>query len=136
MSLSYPDVFPSFDIIRDVFQVESETYLTSKDLLVIGVTIPLIFGLHFFVTRTYWGKAMRATAQDPETAAAMGINVERMIMLTFFIGGALARRRRHGPRAVLQHRPVVDGLSSRTRALPPQYWEGSGTCPEQPSEDL
>jgi branched-chain amino acid transport system permease protein len=88
--LSYPDVFPSFDIIRDVFQVESEIYLTSKDLLVIGVTIPLIFGLHFFVTRTYWGKAMRATAQDPETAAAMGINVERMIMLTFFIGGALA----------------------------------------------
>jgi branched-chain amino acid transport system permease protein len=33
---------------------------------------------------------MRATAEDPETAAAMGIDVERMIMLTFFIGGALA----------------------------------------------
>jgi branched-chain amino acid transport system permease protein len=88
--LSYPDVFPSFDIIRDVFHLESQIYVTSKDLLVIGVTIPLIFGLHFFVTRTFWGKAMRATAQDPETAAAMGIDVERMIMLTFFIGGALA----------------------------------------------
>ena len=88
--LSYPDVFPSFDIIRDVFHLESQIYVTSKDLLVIGVTFPLIFGLHFFVARTFWGKAMRATAQDPETAASMGINVERMIMLTFFIGGALA----------------------------------------------
>jgi branched-chain amino acid transport system permease protein len=88
--LSYPEVFPSFDIIRDVFHLESEIYFTSKDLLVIVVTIPLIFGLHFFVTRTFWGKAMRAPAQDPETAAAMGIDVERVIMLTFFIGGALA----------------------------------------------
>src|SRR5262245_63661293 len=88
--LSYPDVFPSFDIIRDVLHLESEIYVTSKDLLVVGVTIPLIFGLHFFVTRTLWGKAMRATAQDPETAAAMGLDVERMIMLTFFIDGALA----------------------------------------------
>jgi len=89
-AVSYPDVFPSIDIIRDVFQWDSQIIVTTKDLLVIGVTIPLIFGLHLFVTRTFWGKAMRATAQDRETAAAMGINVELMIMLTFFIGGALA----------------------------------------------
>jgi branched-chain amino acid transport system permease protein len=88
--VSYPDLIPSFDIIRDLFHVDSPIYITSKDLLVIGVTIPLIFGLNLFVTRTYWGKAMRAAAQDRETAAAMGIDVERMIMLTFFIGGALA----------------------------------------------
>ena len=89
-AVSYPDVFPSIDIIRDVFQWDSQVIVTTKDLLVIGVTIPLIFGLHLFVTRTFWGKAMRAAAQDRETAAAMGINVELMIMLTFFVGGALA----------------------------------------------
>jgi branched-chain amino acid transport system permease protein len=89
-ALSYPEVFPSLDIIRDVFGVESNIYVTTKDLLVVGVTLPLIFGLHLFVTKTSWGKAMRATAQDRETAAAMGIDVERMIMLTFFVGGALA----------------------------------------------
>src|SRR5271167_90057 len=89
-AVSYPDVFPSIDIIRDVFQWDSQIIVTTKDLLVIGVTIPLIFGLHLFVTRTFWGKAMRAAAQDRETAAAMGINVELMIMLTFFLGGALA----------------------------------------------
>ena len=49
-----------------------------------------MIALHYFVTRTRWGKAMRATAQDRETAQAMGINVERTILLTFFIGGALA----------------------------------------------
>src|SRR5439155_4225219 len=40
--------------------------------------------------RTRWGKAMRATAQDRETAQAMGIDVERTILITFFVGGALA----------------------------------------------
>ncbi|MFI5024594.1 MAG: branched-chain amino acid ABC transporter permease [Alphaproteobacteria bacterium] len=88
--LSYPDVFPSIDIIRDVFHWDSQVIVTTKDLLVLGVTIPLIFGLHLFITRTYWGRAMRAAAQDRETAASMGINVELMIMLTFFVGGALA----------------------------------------------
>ena len=88
--LSYPDVIPSVDLIADVFQIDSLVYFTTKDLLVIGVTLPLIYGLHLFVTRTYWGKAMRATAQDRETAEAMGIDVERIIIITFFIGGALA----------------------------------------------
>jgi len=57
---------------------------------VVGATIPLMLALHYFVSRTTWGKAMRATAQDRETAEAMGINVERTILMTFFIGGALA----------------------------------------------
>jgi len=88
--ISYPDVIPSVDIIADVFHIDSLVYFTTKDLLVIGITLPLIYGLHLFVTRTYWGKAMRATAQDRETAEAMGIDVERIIIITFFVGGALA----------------------------------------------
>src|SRR5205814_7493042 len=52
--------------------------------------IPLLLALTYFVNRTRWGKAMRSTAQDRETAATMGINVERTIVLTFFVGGALA----------------------------------------------
>jgi branched-chain amino acid transport system permease protein len=88
--LSYPDVIPSIDIVQDVLHIDSAVIITTKDLLVIGVTIPLIFALHLFVTRTYWGKAMRAAAQDRETAESMGIDVERVIILTFFVGGALA----------------------------------------------
>jgi branched-chain amino acid transport system permease protein len=87
---AYPDVLPSVDILREWFGVDSAIFLTTKDLFVVGATIPLMLGLHHFVTRTTWGKAMRATAQDRETAQAMGINVERTILLTFFIGGALA----------------------------------------------
>ena len=88
--IAYPDVFPSVDILREWFGVDSAIFITTKDILVVGATIPLMIALHYFVTRTRWGKAMRATAQDRETAQAMGIDVERTILLTFFVGGALA----------------------------------------------
>ncbi len=88
--VSYPDIFPSVDILYEWFGWNSKIFVTSKDLLVIGLTIPIMVALNYFVTRTNWGKAMRATAQDRETAQAMGINVEKTIILTFFIGGALA----------------------------------------------
>jgi branched-chain amino acid transport system permease protein len=88
--IAYPDVFPSVEILREWFGVDSAIFITTKDILVVGVTIPLMLGLNYFVTRTRWGKAMRATAQDRETAQAMGIDVERTILLTFFVGGALA----------------------------------------------
>ena len=88
--VSYPEIFPSVDVLYEWLGWNSKIFVTSKDLLVIGVTIPLMVALQRFITRTTWGKAMRATAQDRETAQAMGINVEKTIILTFFIGGALA----------------------------------------------
>ena len=88
--IAYPDVFPSVDILRVWFGVDSAIFITTKDILVVGATIPLMIALNYFVTRTRWGKAMRATAQDRETAQAMGIDVERTILVTFFVGGALA----------------------------------------------
>jgi len=88
--VSYPEIFPSVDVLYEWLGWNSRIFITSKDLLVVGVTIPLMLGLNYFVTQTTWGKAMRATAQDRETAQAMGINVEKTIILTFFIGGALA----------------------------------------------
>jgi branched-chain amino acid transport system permease protein len=88
--ISYPDIFPSVDVLFEWFGMNSVILITTKDLLVVGVTVPLMVGLNYFITRTTWGKAMRATAQDRETAQAMGINVEKTIILTFFLGGALA----------------------------------------------
>jgi branched-chain amino acid transport system permease protein len=88
--IAYPDVLPSVEILREWFGIDSAIFITTKDVLVVAATVPLMVGLHYFVTRTRWGKAMRATAQDRETAQAMGIDVERMILITFFIGGALA----------------------------------------------
>jgi len=46
--------------------------------------------LQLFVSRTRTGRAMRAVAQDREAAALMGVNVDRIISITFFIGAGLA----------------------------------------------
>jgi len=72
-----------------VFNI-SGVVVRRADVLAIGVTVPLVFLLVAFVGRTRRGKAMRATAQDPEAARLMGINVDTTITLTFLIGGLLA----------------------------------------------
>ena len=61
-----------------------------KDMFIILVTVPLLYGLNWFVSSTRQGKAMRATAQDQGAAAIMGIDVNRTISLTFLLGGLLA----------------------------------------------
>ena len=59
-------------------------------LVIILITIPVLMGLTYLVKSTRQGKAMRATAQDPDAAAMMGINVNRTISFTFILAGALA----------------------------------------------
>ncbi|MBA2515953.1 MAG: branched-chain amino acid ABC transporter permease, partial [Solirubrobacterales bacterium] len=60
------------------------------DLLAIVVTIPLVIAMVGFITKSRLGKAMRATAQDPDAARLQGINVDTTISLTFLLGGMLA----------------------------------------------
>ena len=64
--------------------------ITHGDALAFGVTVPLLLVLTLFITQSRLGKAMRATAQDPEAARLMGINVDTTISVTFLLGGALA----------------------------------------------
>ena len=64
--------------------------ITRGDVLAIAVTIPLVILLTAFIASSRLGKAMRATAQDPEAARLMGINVDTTISLTFLLGGLLA----------------------------------------------
>ena len=59
-------------------------------LVVVGAAFAMMAGLWLLVTRTKLGKAMRATAIDREAAAMMGIDVDKVIVKTFFIGSALA----------------------------------------------
>ena len=58
-------------------------------IVIVGAVVLMIF-LTLFVQRTQLGKAMRATSFDREAAAMMGIDVDRVIVATFFIGSALA----------------------------------------------
>lgn len=86
----YPSFLPSANVLRDWLQLDTSIFIRSIDLLPILVPVPLMAALTVFVARTRVGKAMRAAAQDREAASMVGINVERVIMLTFFIGGSLA----------------------------------------------
>jgi branched-chain amino acid transport system permease protein len=81
----YPDTaFP----VRQVHIGTAE--ISTLQLLIIGVSALLMIGLELIVQKTKIGKAMRATAEDYNTAALMGINVNRVISFTFAIGSALA----------------------------------------------
>jgi len=60
------------------------------DALALLATVPLVLLLTAFVARTRLGRAMRATAQDPEAARLMGINVDTTISVTFLLGGLMA----------------------------------------------
>jgi len=82
---SVPDILPT----GDVFTVGGVSYTWNK-LIVLLFTIPVLLLLIWLVQQTKQGKAMRATAQDREAAAMMGINVNRTISFTFLIAGSLA----------------------------------------------
>jgi branched-chain amino acid transport system permease protein len=80
------------DLIRsqhELFTI-SGIEITNGDLLAVAVTIPLLIAMTTFIGQSRLGKAMRATAQDPDAARLMGINVDTTISLTFLIGGMLA----------------------------------------------
>jgi branched-chain amino acid transport system permease protein len=64
--------------------------LRLREVLLWAVSILLMLALHYFVRRTKMGKAMQATAQDQEAARMMGVDVDRVVLITFFLGSALA----------------------------------------------
>jgi branched-chain amino acid transport system permease protein len=88
--VDFPNLVPNIDILSDVFGIQSSISYSTKDLFVLALAVPLMVALRLFVGRTRLGKAMRATAQDREAAALMGIDINTTVMLTFLIGGALA----------------------------------------------
>jgi branched-chain amino acid transport system permease protein len=83
--VSVPDILPK----TQAFALGSVSVPWNK-LIVLLITAPVLVALVYLVQSTRQGKAMRATAQDPDAAAMMGINVNRTISFTFLIAGALA----------------------------------------------
>jgi branched-chain amino acid transport system permease protein len=64
--------------------------LRLREILIWTVSVVLMLALWMFTQRTKLGKAMRATAQDPEAARMMGVDVDKVIIIAFFAGSALA----------------------------------------------
>jgi branched-chain amino acid transport system permease protein len=80
-----PNVLPK----GDVFSIGGVHYPWEKFVVVL-ITVPVLVALVWLVQKTRQGKAMRATAQDRDAAAMMGINVNRTISFTFLLAGGLA----------------------------------------------
>jgi branched-chain amino acid transport system permease protein len=82
--------------VPDLIESQNELFsiggvsISNGDVLAVAVTVPLVLLLTGFVARSRIGKAMRATAQDPEAARLMGINVDTTISFTFLLGGLMA----------------------------------------------
>jgi branched-chain amino acid transport system permease protein len=81
---SFPETFPSHKFVF------GELVISSKDIVVLVVTIVLLALLQFIVHRTKTGTAMRAVAFNPQAASLMGININFIISFTFGLGSALA----------------------------------------------
>lgn len=82
-SLAFPQAFE----VRHFHMFGAQ--INTLQILILGVSILLMIGLHLFVNHTRLGTAIRATAQDAPTASLMGIPVNQIIAITFIIGGAL-----------------------------------------------
>jgi branched-chain amino acid transport system permease protein len=64
--------------------------VSSVQLFILGVAIALMAALWLFIERTKLGRAMRAVAENHETAALLGVNVNRVVLITFIIGSGIA----------------------------------------------
>jgi branched-chain amino acid transport system permease protein len=83
---SVSDLINQSNVLVDISGIQ----IRNGDVLAIAVTAPLVFLLTTFISHSRLGKAMRATAQDPDAARLMGINVNTTISMTFLLGGMLA----------------------------------------------
>ncbi|MEU5268641.1 branched-chain amino acid ABC transporter permease [Streptomyces hygroscopicus] len=89
----YPDAkkprsFPQFD--GSSFEILSNLHIQRGDAFLLIAAPLCMLALGLFVSKSRAGRAMQATAQDPDTAKLMGINTDRIIMMAFAIGGAFA----------------------------------------------
>ena len=88
----------------DVFSIFGAT-VTNVEIVIILSALVLAFITDRFINATKFGRGIRAVAQDPVTATLMGVSRERVIMLTFLIGGVLA-----GAAALLYTLRVPSGI--------------------------
>jgi branched-chain amino acid transport system permease protein len=81
--------YPTLDVLDQTLPLSAGLVVPVKSILVVLTALIMLLGLHVFVNRTRIGTAIRAVAQDPDTASLMGVAVNQVIALTFFVGGAM-----------------------------------------------
>jgi len=81
--------YPRLDILEGSLDILGIPILKTQAMVIVSAVVLMLI-LYWFVERTRTGRAMRAVSEDKDTAALMGINVDRTITTTFAIGGLLA----------------------------------------------
>ncbi|MGW4464148.1 branched-chain amino acid ABC transporter permease [Micromonospora sp. NPDC004704] len=77
-------------IQRDVWLTIGNTEIANTQVITVVAALLMMAGLDQFINRTRYGRGVRAVAQNPDAAALMGVNKDRVIMLIFLLGGLLA----------------------------------------------
>jgi branched-chain amino acid transport system permease protein len=106
-----------------------EAVLRLREVLLWSISILLMFGLHYFVRSTKMGKAMQATAQDQEAARMMGVDVDRVVITTFFLGSALAGAAGFIFGLYYNYTSFIIGYTSGLRAFTAAVLGGIGNLP-------
>jgi branched-chain amino acid transport system permease protein len=84
-TLGMPTIIRSSELFN-IFGVS----VSNIQVIVVVAALAMMVGLDMFINRTRYGRGVRAVAQSPETAALMGVNQDRVIMLIFVLGGIMA----------------------------------------------
>jgi branched-chain amino acid transport system permease protein len=80
----YPTILPVWHVTF------AGAVLNSQQIMLLAICLAMMLGLHLFVQKTRLGRAMRAASLDPSAARLVGVDVNKIILLTFVIGSALA----------------------------------------------
>jgi branched-chain amino acid transport system permease protein len=103
--------------------------LRLREVLLWTISLVLMVALNYFVRRTKMGKAMRAMAQDQEAARMVGVDVDRVVMITFFLGSALAGAAGLIFGLYYNYTSYLIGYSSGLRAFTAAVLGGIGNIP-------
>ena len=82
-------VYPTIDVLNERYELTRTIDVSVKSLVVIVAALAMLWALRALVNRTKIGTAIRAVAEDQAAASLMGVNVNRIISITFLIGGAM-----------------------------------------------
>src|SRR5438093_673019 len=89
LGFMYALIALGYTMVYAVLELTETMDVSVKSLVVIVSALLMLWALHLIVNRTKVGTAIRAVAEDQAAASLMGIDVNRIISLTFLIGGAM-----------------------------------------------
>src|SRR2546426_5300890 len=84
-----PRPYPNIMVRRTAFSLLGYS-VSNQQLLIVGTMIAMYLALDRFVMASHTGRGIRAVAEDPETAGLMGVDIDRIVILTFVVGGLMA----------------------------------------------